>query len=159
MRSIMMAAGLVTALALAGCDSGGDKAGADQTAAAAPKPKSLGRQRQMYQGQEPIAQVASGAVTVSKSNPANLELTAQGSTATAGWSRASFLPRIYPAAPKDGIYEVDVVAQKPDGAAAQVVTPIEVKGEWPGYPSAHLKGVKFIAAGGDVTAMLAAPAP
>jgi len=30
-------------------------------------------------------------------------------------------------------------------AAAQVVTPVETKGEWANYPKAHLKGVRFMA--------------
>ncbi len=160
MRSILLAAGCAAAFALTGCE-GSDKAADTQAAAEAAKPKSLGRQRQMYQGQEPIQAVESGTVEVSKANPANLALTVKGSTATAGWTRGTFLNRIYPAAPKDGIYEVDVVAQKPDGAAAAAVTPIDFTGEWPNYPADRLKGVKFISATNEVVVMLpgAAPAP
>jgi hypothetical protein len=51
---------------------------------------------------------------------------------------------------------VDVVAQKPTGPAAAVVTPVHLEHGWADYPKAHLKGVKFIAKTNDVTAMLPA---
>lgn len=157
MRPILMAAGLAAAFALSACEQSAEKA--DAPAAAAPAKKSLGRQRQMYQGQEPIQSVQSGTVAVA-ANPQNLTLTASGTAPGPGYTRGTFLPRIYPAAPKDGIYEVDVVAEKPAAGGAAAPTPIEIKGEWPGYPADRLKGVRFISATNDVTVMLAgAPAP
>jgi len=91
-------------------------------------------------------------------NPQNLMRTATGVAAGPGYTRGTFLPRIYPAAPKDGIYEVDVVAEKPAAAGAAAPTAIEIKGEWPGYPAERLKGVRFISATNDVTVMLPAAA-
>jgi hypothetical protein len=82
-----------------------------------------------------------------------LEMMASGSVGMPGYNKSGFLQRINPGAPKDGIYEVDVVADKPaSGAAAP--TPIAVKGAWSGYPADRLKGVKFISKTNSVTAML-----
>ncbi|HEY9217891.1 MAG TPA: hypothetical protein VIO94_07580 [Phenylobacterium sp.] len=151
MRSILIATGLLAALAVAGCEQSQKT---ETTAATAPvAKKSLGRQRQMYQGQEPVAKVVSATV-LPGATPTSLALTAEAVTSSAGYTRPTFLPRIYPAAPADGVYEVDVVAQKPDAAGAAVETPISVKGAWPNYPEGRLKGVKFISATNDVTVML-----
>jgi hypothetical protein len=157
MRPILMAAGLAAAFALTACAEQSEKA-AEAPAALAPAKKSLGRQRQMYQGQEPIQRVDSGAIAVGD-NPQNLTLTVNGMAAGPGYTRGGFLTRIYPAAPKDGIYEVDVVAEKPSAPAAATPTPIEIKGEWPGYPADRLKGVKFISATNEITVMLPSAAP
>jgi hypothetical protein len=84
-----------------------------------------------------------------------LEMQASGSVGMPGYTKSGFLQRINPGAPKDGIYEVDVVADKPaSGTAAP--TPIEVKGAWSGYPADRLKGVKFVSKTNSVTAMLPA---
>lgn len=157
MRPILMAAGLAAAFTLTGCGEQSDKA-AETAAVEAPAKKSLGRQRQLYQGQEPIQSVQSGTVTV---DGADLALTVSGTAPGPGYTRGTFLTRIYPAAPKDGVYEVDVVAQKPDDGAAGAPTPIEIKGEWTGFPADRLKGVTFIAGTNQITVMLpeaAAPA-
>jgi hypothetical protein len=106
----------------------------------------------MYQGQEPIVKVDAATVELGKSGD-SLILKATGSAAGPGYTDAQFLPRIYPAPPPDGIYEVDVVATKPAGAAA-APTPIEVKGEWSSYPKERLKGVRFMAKTNAVEAAL-----
>lgn len=157
MRLILGSAALAAAFVLTACGQQGDKA-AETTEAAAPAKKFFGRQRQMYQGQEAIQRVDSGTVAVSET-PQNLILTVSGVAAGPGYTRGSFLPRINPAAPKDGVYEVDVVADKPAAGAAPAPTPIEIKGEWPGYPAERLKGVRFISATNDITVMLPAAAP
>ena len=156
MRFILLTTGLAAALALSGCEQPSEKTA--DASVAAPAKKSLGRQRQMYQGQEPIQSVQSGAIAVAE-NPQNLTLTVTGMAPGPGYTRGTFLTRIYPAAPKDGIYEVDVVAEKPAAGAAATPTPIEIKGEWPGYPAERLKGVRFISATNDITVMLPAAAP
>ena len=81
---------------------------------------------------------------------------ASGSAASPGYTKPGFLNRINAGAPKDEIYEVDVVADKPAAAGAAAATPIEVKGAWSGYPADHLKGVKFISKTNSVVAMLPA---
>ena len=146
MRRVILAAGVAAALGLAACDSS-----KEQAATAPAAPKYVGRSQQMYQGQELISKVDAGAIAV---KDGALDMTANGSVPSAGYKNPGFLKRIYAAQPKDGIYEVDVVADKPSDPAAQVVTPIEVKGAWANYPADRLKGVKFIAKTNSVTAML-----
>jgi hypothetical protein len=144
---VLILAGL--ALGLASCEQ--SKSSATETAPA-PK-KYLSRSAQLYAGQEQIQKVDSATVTLGTAAD-TLELTAKGSTPTAGYYDLAFLPRINPGPPADGIYEVDVIGYKPQGAAAQGATPVDVKGEWSPYPKTHLKGVRFITKTNDVVAML-----
>jgi hypothetical protein len=152
MRSVILAAGLFAVLGLSACDS--SKTDDAKTAAAAPAaPRYFGRSQQLYAGQEMIDKVDTATVKVGKAG--TLEMMANGRVGMAGYAKSGFLQRVNPGAPKDGIYEVDVVADKPaSGAAAP--TPIEVKGAWSGYPADHLKGVKFITKTNAVVAMLPA---
>lgn len=146
MKRILLVGGLLASLTLAACD---------KPAEAPPPPKkSLARQAQLYAGQEQIASVQSGSITSAAGGGAMLQ--ASGMTSSAGWTQAGFLPRIYAATPPDGIYEIDVVAQKPAGPAAEVMTPVEVKGEWAKYTDGRVKGVKFISKTNEVVAMLPA---
>ncbi|WP_395670985.1 hypothetical protein [Phenylobacterium sp.] len=149
-RVLILAAVLTGALGLVACEPAPE---AEAPAAAPAKPRSLARSAQMYAGQEAIQSVESGALEMDNGV---LILKVKGSAPTAGYTDAAFLPRIYAAAPKDGIYEVDVIATKPAGAAAQVVTPIEVERAWSGYPKDRLKGVKFMSKTNEVVAMLPA---
>jgi len=146
MRRVLIAAGLVALLGLSACDK------PKEEAAAPAAPKYFGRQQQMYAGQEPLASVASAAISVDKAGA--LAMTAQASAPGAGYTNLGFLRRIYAAAPKDGVYELDIVGDKPAGAAAQAVTPVEVIGAWDGYPKDRLKGVRLITKTGAVVAML-----
>jgi hypothetical protein len=133
------AAALAASLGLAACQQSSSQA---QEAAPVVK-KDLGRAQVMYQGQAPIVKIDT-AVVVPGKTPDSLELKVAGLAAGPGYTDAEFLPRIYPAPPSDGVYEVDVVATKPAGASA-TPTPIEVKSGWGNYPQAHLKAVRFIA--------------
>jgi hypothetical protein len=110
----------------------------------------------MYAGEEMITKVDTASVKVGKAG--TLEMQAAGSVGMPGYQKASFLQRVNPGAPKDGIYEVDVVAEKPAGGTP-APTPIEVKGDWAPYPADHLKGVKFISKTNSVVAMLPAGKP
>jgi len=58
--------------------------------------------------------------------------------------------------PPDGVYEVDVVAQKPATADA-TPTPVEVQGGWSQYTDGRVKGLKFISKTNEVVAMLPEP--
>lgn len=150
MRFAILAAGLVAAIGLSACDSSNKS---DTAAAAVPAaPKYAGRSQQMYQGQEMVDKVDSASIKVGKGG---LEMEAKGSVPSAGYTKAGFLRRIYAAPPKDGVYELDAVADKPaSGAAAP--TPIDIKGDWDGYPKEHLKGVRIISKTNSVVAMLPA---
>ncbi len=148
MNRVVLVAGLLLAVGLSACDSAKD----DTSALPAPT-KSMARSQQMYQGQELIAKVDAAQISVGKDG--GLQMQAAGSVPMAGYKNAGFLPRINAAPPKDGVYEVDAVADRPaSGAAAD--TPIAVKGDWPNYPKEHLKGVKIFAKGNSVVAMLPA---
>jgi len=113
--------------------------------------KSLGRQQQFYAGQEQLQSVTSASISVDKSGA--LAMTANASAPGAGYTNLGFLRRIYAGPPKDGIYELDVVGDKP-AAGAQVVTPVEVKGAWDSYPKQYLKGVRLMTKTNSVVAML-----
>ena len=149
MRVFMLAAGVAAALGLSACEQ--SHSVAKETP---PTKKDLGRSQVMYQGQEAITKVASATVEPGET-PDTLVLKATGEAPGPGYSDATFLPRIYPGPPADGIYEVDVVATKPAGAVAAQPSPIEVKGAWAHYPAARLKAVRFMAQANEITA----PAP
>ena len=148
MRRVLTAACLTALIGLSACDS------KEEAAAPPPPPKSMARPQQMYAGQEQIAKLDSASIKVSA--PGKLEMDAAGSVGMAGYKNAAFLPRINAAPPKDGVYEVDVVADRPATPGAAVVTPIEIKKAWAPYPTDHLKGVKFFAKSNSVVAMLPA---
>jgi len=124
-----------------------------EAAADAPAPKkSLARAAPMYAGQEDVQSVQ--AATVEAGPGGGVILKATGVTAGPGWTDAGFLPRIYAGNPPDGIYEVDVVAQKPAAPAGAAPTPVEVKGDWSKYTDGRVKGIKFIAKTNSLVAML-----
>jgi len=149
MRSVILAAGLIAALGLSACDS--------SKSDDAPMPvatKSMARPQQMYAGQENVAKVDIASVKVGADGA--LAMQAAGSVPAAGYKNAVFLPRINAAPPKDGIYEVDAVADRPAAAGSAADTSIDVKGAWPNYPKEHLKGVKVFSKTNSVVAMLPA---
>lgn len=153
MRSVMLAAGLFAVVGLSACDS----SKTDEAAATPPPTKSMARQAQFYAGQEQISKVDTA--TVAAGAPGTLTMNAAGSVGMAGYKNAGFVPRINAAPPRDGVYEVDVVADKPTPSGAAAATPIEVKGAWSPYPADHLKGVKFISKTNSIVAMLPAGKP
>ena len=149
MRTAILAVGLLACLSLTACDKPAAPA-ADATAAA-PK-KSLARQAPLYAGQEQVQSVESG--TVSTDAGGGLNLAAKATTDGAGWTQVGFLPRVYAATPPDGVYEVDVVAQKPAAAGAPGPHAVEVKSAWDRYKDGRVKGVKFISKTNEVVAMV-----
>jgi hypothetical protein len=153
MRRVILAAGLCVLAGLAACDSSKPA----EVAASPPPPKSMARSQQMYQGQEMIAKIDTADISIR--SPTVLDMHVAGSVGMAGYKNAAFLPRINAAPPKDGVYEVDVVADKPASPGAAAVTPIEVKKAWSPFPAEHLKGVKFFSQGNSVAAMLPPPKP
>lgn len=151
MRKVILAVSLFAALGVSACDSSKTDTAAAPAAPAAPK--YAGRSQTMYQGEEMIDKVGTASIKVGKAGV--LDMQAEGSVGSAGYSKSGFLKRINAGPPKDGVYEVDVVADKPATAAA-AATPITVKGAWSPYPADHLKGVKFIGKTNSVVAMLPA---
>ena len=148
MRQLIFAAGAAALLGLAGCS----KPAPPPVAAAPAEPKALGRMQQFYAGQDQIQSVESGAISI---GPNGLAMTAKGVAAGPGYINAGFMRRIYAAQPKDGIYEMDVVADKPaTPAGPDAATPIEVKGAWEAFPKDRLKGIRFMTKTNSVVAML-----
>ena len=152
MRTLTILAGLAACAALAGCEQSSSQASTTEVAAPAVK-KSQARPRQLYAGQEQILSVDTALVEMDRGQ---LVLKVNGKAPAAGYTDAAFVPRIYAGAPKDGIYEVDVVATKPGAAGAAAPTAIEIEKSWDGYPEGRLKGVTFITKTNQVTAMLPA---
>ena len=148
MRRAILAASLAALIGLAACDS------KPEAVAAPAAPKYLARSQQMYAGQEMIDRVDAG--TIAASPAGSLTMTVTGSVGSIGYAKQAFLKRINAGPPKDGVYEVDVVADKPAAPSAAVASPIEVKGAWSPYPADHLKGVRFISRTNSVVAMLSA---
>jgi hypothetical protein len=152
MRTIAIIAGLAACVALTGCEQSSSQASTTEVAAPAVK-KSQARPRQLYEGQEQILSVDKAAVEMDQGK---LVLTVEGKAPAAGYTDVAFVPRIYAGAPKDGVYEVDVVATRPAAAGAQTPTPLKIEKGWEGYPEGRLKGVTFITKTNQVTAMLPA---
>ena len=150
MRKLILAAGMLAGLGLVAC-SQQPAAEAKAPAAEAPK-KSLARQVQFYQGQENVQAIQSA--TVTKDSGGGLNLEAKATTDGAGWKNVGFLPRVYAATPPDGIYEVDVVADKPATPGAAGPAAVEVKSGWDRYKDGRVKGVKFISKTNEVVAMV-----
>lgn len=150
MRKTILAAGLLACLSLTACGQPAEP----EAVAEAPK-KSLARQAPLYAGQEQVQSIQSGAIEADPQG--GVILKAMVTTAGAGWTQAGFLPRVYAATPPDGVYEVDVVAQKPATADA-APTPVEVQGGWSKYTDGRVKGVKFISKTNELVAMLPAGA-
>ncbi len=151
MRKILLAAGALACLTLTAC---GEKP-ADTAAAPVEAPKkSLARPAPLYAGQEQVQSVASGSVTAASGG--GLDLAAKATTDGAGWTQVGFLPRVYAATPPDGVYEVDVVAQKPATPGAPGPVSVEVKSAWDRYKDGRVKGVKFISKTNEVVAMVGA---
>jgi hypothetical protein len=148
MRRFILAAGALACLSLAACSN--SEADASQVDTA-PK-KSLAHQAQMYQGQEQVQSIQ--AATVEAGPDGGVVLKANATEAGAGFINPGFLPRIYAATPPDGIYEVDVVADRPATPGAATATPVEIKGAWDKYKDGRVKGIKFISKTNAVTAML-----
>jgi hypothetical protein len=149
MRTVVVLS--LLSLTLAACEQ--SKSEATETAPA-PK-KLLSRSAPLYAGQEQILAVDSATIEPGKSGDSIL-LKAAGKTDAAGFYQLAFLPRINPGPPADGVYDVDVIGYRPQGPAAQVVTPVEVQGEWTNFPKARLKGVRFVSRTNNVVAMLPA---
>ena len=147
MRRVILATSLAALIGLAACDS------KPEAVAAPTAPRYLARSQQRYAGQEMIDKIDSGTIAAGPSG--SLTMSVAGSVGSAGYANQAFLKRINAGPPKDGVYEVDVVADRP-AAPSAAATPIEVKGAWQPYPADHLKGVRFISRTNSVVAMLPA---
>ncbi|MCS6866461.1 MAG: hypothetical protein RMJ56_04805 [Gemmataceae bacterium] len=78
-----------------------------------------------------------------------LTLTAVGQVPTGGWTGAKLTPRKTTTPPKDGIYEFDLTAIRPDGIVTQALSKVTAKYEWEN-PPADIKGVRIYGAGDGI---------
>jgi hypothetical protein len=70
-----------------------------------------------------------------------LTVTAVGQVPTGGWKDAKLTPRATKEAPKDGIYEYDLTAVRPEGIATQVISKVKASHTWENPPK-DMKGIK-----------------
>ena len=102
-----------------------------------------------------IAEITDVQLTILKSNPPQLSITAKGNTSSSGWSKPELKPFVYVAPPQDGIYDFDFVAVPPSGGSATVITPVEATYILNPLPET-LKGVRMHSAQNNKEAMLEA---
>ena len=146
LRKTVLVAGVLACLSLTAC-------GEKPVAQATPVPeKFFGREAPLYAGQEKLESIQSG--TIAAAPGGGVILNANGMTAGAGWTQAGFLPRVYAGKAPDGIYEVDVVAQKPTTPGTAELMAVEVKGDWSKFTDGRVKGIKYISKTNSVVAML-----
>lgn len=74
-----------------------------------------------------------------------LTVTAVGQVPTGGWSGAKLTPKATKEAPKDGIYEYELTAVRPDGFVTQVISKVKASHTWDS-PPADIKGVRVYGA-------------
>ena len=85
--------------------------------------------------------------------PFTIQIFAQGTTITSGWTNPRLDPFIYINPPENGIYEFNFIADEPTGIVPQVITKIEASLLWEHYPT-DLKGVKIHAETNSMVGML-----
>lgn len=100
-----------------------------------------------------IYEVTKVSLAVLESQPPKLAITAAGNCSTSGWKNFAIEPRVYIVPPADGIWDADLVADKPVGTVLEVITPMQVEVVWPSIP-AELLGVRINAASNSQVAML-----
>jgi hypothetical protein len=102
---------------------------------------------------ELVYSVESVELSVIKTLPPQLAITAHGTARTPGYTDPKLVGVIYKQPPPDGIYEFSFSATPPGGIVAQVLTPIDAYTELSPMPSG-LKGVRVRAATNSVVEML-----
>jgi len=102
---------------------------------------------------ELVYSVESVKLSVIKTLPPSLAITAHGTARTPGYTDPELVEIIYITPPADGIYDYDFVAVPPGGIVTQVLTPIDASTERRPLPP-ELKGVRVRSATNSVVAML-----
>ena len=146
MQRMLIVTGLVACLGLTACEK-------EEAAAPPPAKKSMARQDQLAAGEELVQSVTTGTIERG-SRVGMVSLKATGIVPSPGYTRPYFLPRIYPARPSDGVYEVDVVAARPTAATPPAPTEVKIEGAWGKYADDRVKGVKFMTKTNSLVAML-----
>lgn len=69
-----------------------------------------------------LAQIIDVGCVIANSDTPEIILLSKGQTPTGGWRNARLVPRQYIDFPTDGIQDVDMLADPPDGMATQVIS-------------------------------------
>lgn len=86
---------------------------------------------------------------IQESDPPSLVVTAYGEVPTAGWKQVQLLRRIYVKPPSNGIWEYDLLAQRPGGMAAQVISYVKATNTWSEYDES-IQGIRVYGVGEGV---------
>jgi hypothetical protein len=100
-----------------------------------------------------VMEVQKVELTVYKTYPATLGISADGVVPTPGFTNPQLVPWVYIMPPQDGIWDFDFVADEPKGPVQQVLSPISASYFWHSYPQ-DLKGVRIHARMNSVEALL-----
>ena len=92
-----------------------------------------------------VFEVKSMDMRVKESDPPHVRVKAYGTTRTGGWTTAKLVQIIHIAPPKDGIIELNFVADEPTGGSTDAITPIESEELNLGLVPEGTKGVRVIA--------------
>ncbi len=102
-----------------------------------------------------VSKIDSVTLTLIKTNPPSLLITANGHNNDGGYKNIRLEPVVYVAPPADGIWEFEMIADAP-AAVFHIVTPVAAQYEWEKFP-AGVKGVKVSGAGNSKVALLSDP--
>jgi hypothetical protein len=101
---------------------------------------------------EVVKKVLSVDTKLEVTKPPVLIVTAVGEVPTGGWTGARLTRRTYIKPPADGVYEYDLTAVPPTGAATQAISKVKAKDEWKDPPEG-VKGVKVYGVGDGIKAV------
>lgn len=102
--------------------------------------------------QQTVFEVTGVSLAILKSMPPQLSISVTGNCNTSGWNNFVIAPRVYIMPPTDGIWDADLMGDKPDGMVLEVITAMHTDAVWPDIP-AGLKGVRINAASNSMVAM------
>lgn len=83
--------------------------------------------------QQLVSRVTSVDYSVLKTRPPILQVMTKGIVPTSGWSNPGLSPYVYISPPKDGVLDMDFVAEPPTGVVLPVETGIEASIQVPDF--------------------------
>jgi hypothetical protein len=91
---------------------------------------------------ELISSVDKVTLSIEKSNPPILVVTAVGTASSGSHQKPKLERRIYVVFPADGIQEYNFNIDVPEGSATTDIKEHTVQDSWPGFPENDLRGVR-----------------
>ena len=92
-----------------------------------------------------VYQVTSVKLTIQKSKPPVVQVTAEGTVRTGGWTNPQLQAVVYITPPVDGIQDLNFVADEPYGGSTDAITKITSEELDLGRVADWMKGVRVIA--------------